>query len=242
LVPSYDTGERLVSTVREALTFWCPVWVVIDGSRDGSEQALKRERALLPGMRIIVLPQNQGKGAAVLAGMMAAHQEGFEYALVMDSDGQHPANCIPRFMDLSRLNPSAMILGVPDFGPEAPAARRKGRRIGNWWTNVETLWGGIEDSLFGFRVYPLAASIDIMQKNARCGRRFDFDTELAVRLYWSGVKPINVAVPVRYLTPQQGGISHFHYVRDNLLLIKAHTFLMIGMLRRFPTLWRMRKR
>jgi hypothetical protein len=121
-----------------------------------------------------------------------------------------------------------MILGVPQFTKEAPAARAHGRRVGNWWTNLETLWGGINDSLFGFRVYPIAKSLAVLEKIG-VGRRYDFDTQLAVRLFWAGVRPINVRVPVTYFTPAQGGISHFKYLRDNLLLIRSHTGLVLQM-------------
>ncbi len=239
LIPSYNTGSKLVETVEAALKFWQPVWVIIDGSTDQSDHALATLADSFPGLRIIRLPENRGKGAAVLAGLIAARQAGFRFALVMDSDGQHPAECIPQFMELSARHPGAMILGVPAFGPEAPASRKKGRRVGNWWANLETLWGGIHDSLFGFRVYPVEESVAILQ-SIEGGRRYDFDTELAVRLYWRGVRPINITVPVRYYAPGEGGVSHFHYLWDNLLLFKAHTFLTLGMLARFPTVWRLR--
>jgi hypothetical protein len=173
--------------------------------------------------------------------MKAAQPAGFTRALVMDADGQHPAHCIPEFMNLSASDPDAMVLGVPQFGPEAPKLREKGRRVGNWWANLETLWGGINDSLFGFRVYPISESIEIMERTGGA-RRYDFDSELAVRLYWRGVRPINVPVPVRYFTKEQGGISHFHYVRDNLLLISTHTRLILQMLPKVPRLLRYRRR
>ncbi len=128
-----------------------------------------------------------------------------------------------------------MILGEPIFGPDAPAERVKGRRVGNWWANLATLWGGIHDSLFGFRVYPIGESVRILE-SIRSARRFDFDTELAVRLYWSGVRPINIPVPVRYPPREDGGTTHFHYLRDNLLLIATHTRLFLGMLARLPRL------
>ena len=202
---------------------------------------LESARLSMPGLRIINLPVNCGKGAAVLAGMAAARRSSFDYAMVMDSDGQHPPQFIPHFIELSRQNPGAMILGTPDFGPDAPLSRSKGRRVGNWWANLETLWGGKHDSLFGFRLYPLAESLAIMGK-LRGGRRFDFDTILGVRLYWQGVKLINVKVPVRYFSRNEGGVSHFNYVRDNLLLFKAHVTLVLGLISRLRAVWRLRKR
>jgi glycosyltransferase involved in cell wall biosynthesis len=241
LVPTYNSGPKLLETVRAALQFWPAVWVVVDGSTDGSGDKLTAVQNTLSGLKIISLPQNQGKGAAVLAALRPAAEAGFEVVLVMDADGQHPADRIPEMMQLSEENPDAMILGEPVFAADAPASRKHGRRVGNWWANLETLWGGVNDSLFGFRVYPVPESISILDAISG-GRRYTFDTELAVRLYWHGVRPINVKVPVKYLLAQEGGVSHFHYVRDNLLLIKAHTFLVFGMLARFPRLWRLRKR
>ena len=241
LIPSYNTGAKLVETVREALRFWQPVWVVMDGSTDGSEAPLASLSCVSGDLRVITLPRNSGKGAAVIAGMQAAQKGGFAHALVMDADGQHPAASIPQFMQASLENPTAMILGVPDFGPEAPSCRRLGRRFGNGWTHLATLWGGVQDSLFGFRVYPIRESLQVLE-NIRGGRRYDFDTELVVRLYWRGVRPINLKASVKYFSKTDGGVSHFRYLRDNLLLIRTHTCLFFGMLARFPVLWRLRKR
>jgi glycosyltransferase involved in cell wall biosynthesis len=241
IISSYNTGRKLLETVEAALKFWAPVWVVIDGSTDESGEKLTARQAEFAGLRVISLPENRGKGAAVLAGFRAAREAGFEQALVMDADGQHPAECIKKVMDLAAQNPAAMILGVPQFAADAPASRKHGRRVGNWWANLETLWGGVQDSLFGFRVYPIAESLRILE-GISGGRRYSFDTELAVRLYWRGVKPINVEVPVRYFLPEEGGVSHFKYVRDNLLLIWAHTWLVFGMVVRLPLLWKLRGR
>ena len=172
--------------------------------------------------------------------MLAAGREGFTHALVFDSDGQHSAADISRFMQASQKNPTAMILGVPQFAADAPASRRHGRRVGNWWANLETFWGGIEDSLFGFRVYPIRESVHILQ-STRGARRFDFDTELAVRLFWAGVPPINLPAPVHYFKPAEGGTSHFHYLRDNLLLIRRHTLLVLEMLPQMKRIWKLRQ-
>ena len=70
-------------------------------------------------------------------------------------------------------------------------------------------------------------------------RRFDFDTEAVVRLAWRGVKPINVDAPVKYLTAEEGGVSHFRYGRDNALLSWMHARLMVEFVLRLPLLaWR----
>ena len=131
-----------------------------------------------------------------------------------------------------------MVLGQPVFDDSAPLLRLRGRKVSNWWANLETLWVGVNDSLFGFRVYPVTPLREIMEKSAWM-RRFDFDVEAVVRLCWRGVKPINLPAPCRYLTAEQGGVSHFDYWRDNKLLTWMHTRLFLGFLVRLPwLLWR----
>lgn len=235
LIPSYNPGVKVYETVREARRLWSPVWVVVDGSTDGSTEELLEMAIDDDGLRVIVLPQNQGKGAAVLHGLNEAHQAGFTHVLTMDSDGQHPAESIPEFMAQSKSQPKAMILGVPVFEASAPSLRVKGRQVSNWWANLETFWAGIGDSLFGFRVYPIEPLRRVMRKQPWM-RHFDFDPEAVVRLCWQGVKPINLPAPVRYFTIEEGGVSHFNYLRDNLLLTWMHTRLFIGFLLRLPFL------
>jgi glycosyltransferase involved in cell wall biosynthesis len=235
LIPSYNTGPKVYETVREARQRWAPVWVVVDGSTDGTGEGLQRMAAEDPQLKVIVLPANRGKGSAVLAGLEAAQHAGFTHALTMDSDGQHPADLIPAFMQASQQRPDAMILGQPVFDASAPLLRVRGRRVSNGWTNLETLGAGIGDSLFGFRVYPVAELVAVMRRQPWM-RRFDFDTEAVVRLAWRGVAPINVPAPVKYLTAAEGGVSHFNYLRDNALLTWMHTRLVGEFALRLPLL------
>lgn len=238
LIPSYNPGPKVLATVRAARAQWTPVWVVVDGSTDGSAAQLQALAAEDAGLRVIVLPENRGKGAAVLEGITQAAAAGFTHALTMDSDGQHPAELIPAFMAASQAQPAAMVLGKPVFAADAPALRVNGRKVSNGWANLETLWMGIGDSLYGFRVYPIAPLRDIMQRN-RFMRRFDFDPEAVVRLCWAGVRPLNIDAPVRYFRADEGGVSHFRYLRDNTLLTWMHTRLFLGFLVRLPVLlWR----
>jgi glycosyltransferase involved in cell wall biosynthesis len=220
LIPSYNTGPRLFETVADALRVAQPVWVVIDGSTDGTGGAL----AAASGLRVFRRARRGGKGAAVLEALGAACAAGFTHVLVLDADGQHPAASIPEFIACSRAHPEAMILGVPVFDRSAPRLRVAWRRLSNALANFETS-GAIGDSLFGFRVYPAAALLGIMEA-ARSMRGFDFDAEAAVRLSWRGVPAINLPAPVRYWRPQEGGVSHFRYGRDNALLAAMHARLL----------------
>lgn len=235
LIPSYNPGAQVYDTVRAARAHWAPVWVVVDGSTDGTAEGLQDMAANDAQLKVWVLPANGGKGAAVLHGLDLAAQQGFTHALTMDSDGQHPADLIPAFMAASQLAPDAMVLGKPVFDADAPALRVQGRKISNGWANLETLWAGIGDSLYGFRVYPIDPLRQVM-RGQRWMRRFDFDPEAVVRLCWRGVRPINLPAPVKYLRADEGGVSHFNYLRDNTLLSWMHLRLMLGFLLRLPLL------
>jgi glycosyltransferase involved in cell wall biosynthesis len=235
LIPSYNPGARVYETVSDALAHWSPVWVVVDGSTDGSDQALRAMAAQNAGLHVVVLPHNVGKGAAVLHGLDLAAAQGFTHALTMDSDGQHHAEQIPQFMAVSMEQPACMVLGRPVFAADAPRLRVNGRKVSNGWANLETLWAGIGDSLFGFRVYPIEPLRRVMV-GQRWMRRFDFDPEAVVRMCWLGVKPINLPSAVRYFRPDEGGVSHFNYLRDNLLLTWMHTRLFLGFMLRLPVL------
>ncbi len=232
LLPTYNTGPRLLAVVSEALRHWPAVLVVVDGSTDASERPVIALARTAPALTVLVLPCNSGKGAAVLAGARAATARGFTHALIMDADGQHPAASITEFMHASRRNPAAMILGRPLFPPNIPAARFYGRKLSVWLVHLETLGPAIADPLFGFRVLPLAPLLAVLGP-LRGGRRYDFDSESAVRLCWSGVPTLNLSAPVRYFSRAEGGVSHFRYVRDNLTQIWLHLRLLTELL-----LWR----
>ena len=103
-----------------------------------------------------------------------------------------------------------MILGLPVFGSDAPLVRVWARKIGNWCTHVETAWAGIGDSLFGFRVYPVGRALEVLRvmRAKRAGLGFESGTQLFVRLYWAGVKTVNLTKRVRYPPRSQGGVRH----------------------------------
>jgi len=241
LIPSYNTGLRLKETVLAALSFWGPVWVVIDGSTDGSAEPVETLARANPLIRVLHRPKNGGKGAAVATGVAVALGQGFTHVLTMDSDGQHPADFIPQFMAASAAQPAALVLGRPVFGPEVPLERLHGRKLSVGLARMEILGAGIDDPLFGFRVYP-ARALQSALASTRRARGFDFDPEVAVRMFWAGVPTLNLSAPCRYLSKTEGGISHFHYVRDNLKLIWLHTRLLGQLLIwRWPLVLRRRR-
>jgi glycosyltransferase involved in cell wall biosynthesis len=227
LIPAFNPGRLLAETVDGALAHWDDVWVVADGSTDGSHAVLAAQGRT--GLRVIVRPQNGGKGSAVLTGAREALAAGFTHALVMDADGQHPADRIREFMETSARAPGAVVCGRPVFGPEAPLARLYGRKLSVGLVRMETSGRGAADPLFGFRVYPLKALVAVLD-GTRGGRRYDFDPEVAVRLAWAGIPAINLDAACAYVEPARGGVSHFRYLRDNLRMIAMHTRLICEIL------------
>ncbi|MCC5841626.1 MAG: glycosyltransferase family 2 protein [Opitutales bacterium] len=240
LIPSYNSGTRLRGTVEGALRAGVPVWVVVDGSTDGSDRTLDDLPDNAPDnvLRVIRLEGNGGKGAAILAGTRLALEAGFTHALSLDSDGQHPTDKIPHFLDTARRHPADLIMGDPVFGPDVPRARLKGRRLTIWWTDLETLWCGLGDTLFGMRVYPLEPLRRAFAQTP-FARGFDFDPEIAVRMTWAGCRPRQVPAPVRYFRKDEGGVSHFNYLRDNIKLTLLHFRLVPEFL--LLRIWKMRQ-
>lgn len=235
LIPTYNTGRILPQTVLAVLEQWHDVWVVVDGSLDGSAELLRPLEVEHPGLKVIRREKNAGKGAAVLYGVRLAEKAGFTHVLTIDADGQHPAEQIPAYLELMKVHPQAALMGRPVFGPEAPQLRVQGRKISNAWANLETLGWGIPDSLFGMRLYPIAPLLRAF-RGTLWARRFDYDTEIAVRLAWQGVPMVEVPTPVRYLTQEEGGVSQFRYLRDNSLLTWMHFRLLLGFFWRLPFL------
>ncbi|MCA9671223.1 MAG: glycosyltransferase family 2 protein [Myxococcales bacterium] len=220
IVPTYDNPMTIRSVVTAAQSHLSDVIVVDDGSggagRDACAQIASEGLALVRHREC-----NGGKGAAVRTGFELAQERGFTHAFQIDADGQHALERIPEFLAAAREHPEALILGYPEFDASAPRSRRVARKITNFWVNLEVGRGVIYDAMVGFRVYPLAAAAQVPVR----GRRMDFDIEIAVRLAWAKVPIINLPVAVRYLSADEGGVSHFRNLRDNLRFAWLHSRL-----------------
>jgi glycosyltransferase involved in cell wall biosynthesis len=243
VIPSYNTGISLLkNTVRQALPHGFEVLIVIDGSTDGSGKSLKEDTSLQDRISLLFKKDNTGKGDAVRLAATRAKADGFTHVLVMDADGQHPSASIPEFASASYNHPTALVMGQPVFGKDAPRARVIGRKLTTFWTNLETLWCGLGDTLFGMRVYPVDALLTAFNQTS-FARGFDFDPEIAVRIAWQGYRPFQVPAKVAYLDRESGGVSHFNYIRDNLKLTFLHFRLVPEFLlfRAIPLIRHMRK-
>ncbi len=232
IIPIYDNEDTIRGVVESLAYLNLPCLIVDDASGAPTQQALRELQTDFPWVQVRRRSSNGGKGAAMSLGFRAAFDQGYTHAIQLDADGQHNALDVPRFLEPARQTPGALILGRPIFDESAPWARKYGRWVTHFWVWIETLSFDIKDALCGFRCYPLEPVMELYRK-VEVGHRMVFDTEIAVRLHWNGVPMINVDTKVLY-TP--GGVSHFHYVKDNLHLIRLHTMLTLGMLLRFPVL------
>jgi len=239
VVPVYDHEQAVGATVTALRPWGLPTILVDDGSGPRCAAVLDRLAADHAGwLQLLRLPRNGGKGAAVTAGLRAAAERDRSHALQIDADGQHDAADIPRFLAAAERQPEAVINGCPVFDESVPKARLYGRYATHLWVWINTLSGSaIGDSLCGFRVYPLRATLALLDRVA-IGQRMDFDIDIIVRLYWSGLTVVNLPTRVGYACD---GVSHFHLWRDNLLISRTHAKLFFGMLVRIPALWRRRR-
>ena len=133
-----------------------------------------------------------------MAGLRAASQQGFTHAVQVDADGQHDLDDLPKLLAAAKSNPAALICGEPRFDESVPKSRFYGRKLTAFWVAIETLSLRMPDTMCGYRVYPLAATIALLD-SVRLGRRMDFDIEVVVRLYWRNV-PLDRRADGRHLS------------------------------------------
>jgi len=234
VIPVYNHGEAIGGVVARVRDGGLRCVLVDDGS-SASCAAVLDVLARSPDVVLVRLPRNQGKGGAMMAGLRAAAAAGYTHALQIDADGQHDAGDIPAFLERARQSPSAVICGTPVYDESIPKVRYYGRYASHFWMWLCSLSFAISDSMCGFRVYPLASVVPLLD-SARLGRRMDFDPEVLVRLHWRGVEMVNVPTHVTY---PRDGVSHFRYGFDNLLIVAMYARLFAGMLLRSPLLlWR----
>lgn len=232
VIPVFDHEHAIGQTVAELERFGLRCYLVDDGSGPACRDALDGLGARWPWVRVLRHDRNQGKGAAVRTGCEAAAADGHSHAVQVDADGQHDLDDLPRLLALAEASPDAVVTGIPIYDESVPKSRLYGRYLTHVWVWINTLSLEIRDSMCGFRVYPLAAALDLW-RSAYVGRRMDFDTEMLVRLYWRGV-PLR-QLPTRVTYPRDG-VSHFDLLWDNVRLTAMQTRLGFGMLLRLPLL------
>jgi glycosyltransferase involved in cell wall biosynthesis len=223
IVPRFDHAATVAAVARAAAEYVSRVIVVDDGSTDGGADSARAAAEDAPNgaaIEVLALPSNQGKGAAVLAGLRRAAELGFGHALVLDADAQHKASDIPRFLDAIAGDPRAIVVGARDLSPaHIPAGSRFGRAVSNFWVRRTTGYD-LSDTQCGFRAYPVEAILALPLR----GRRYDFEVEVLVRGAWAGLDLREVPIDVWYPAPEQR-VSHFRGWADNVAISLTYTRL-----------------
>ena len=231
MIPVYNHERTIATVVDSVRKQGLPVVLVDDGCSQACSRELER-LASMPGVSLFKHAVNQGKGAAVRTGLLAASEHGHTHALQVDADGQHSLNDVRRFIEEARQHPNAIICGQPVFDDTIPRARLYGRYFSHIFVWTWTMSMDIIDSMCGFRVYPLSATVPLLRKS-HIRSRMDFDTEILVRLHWRDVPMRWLKTAVHY---PRDGVSHFRMLHDNVLMVTLHARLLMGMIVRLPLL------
>lgn len=230
LIPVYNHEHAMPTMMARIAPLAVDCLLVNDGSNADCSRVLQQLAAQYPRVTLIEHDHNQGKGAAFKTGLREAAARGYSHVVQIDADGQHEVDDIPRFLALGQLNPAAIINGVAMYDETVPKLRQYGRYITHFWVWVNTLSLSIRDSMCGFRLYPVASTLQLVNEET-IGNRMDFDSEILVRSHWRGI-PI-IALPTRVHYPLDG-VSHFQALRDNAMISLMHTRLFFFMLGRLP--------
>lgn len=233
VIPVYNHSQFVLAVFKKIEPLGLHCIIVNDGSDEAATDYLRETFLQRRGVELIEQFPNAGKGVAVKAGFLVAEKMGFTHAIQVDADGQHALEDIPKMLNIAKLSPCALVTGVPEYDESVPKARLYSRYITHFWVWIETLSFEIKDSMCGFRVYPLAPTLSVLE-NSRANR-MDFDTQVMVRLYWLGLTVISV--PTKVIYPDDG-VSNFRLWRDNARISWMHTKLVFGMLWRSPRLVR----
>jgi Glycosyl transferase family 2 len=236
IVPSHNHWKVVEAVVGRLRAAGLPVFLIDDGSDEPARTVLAALHDQAGGINVARLGANQGKGGAVIAGFRLAIADGFTHAVQVDADGQHDLDALAELLILSDRHPAALITGQPIYDDTVPLGRKIGRWLTHIWVWIETLSLNIADSMCGFRVYPLAAIAPLLT-GEHLGRHMDFDSEIVVRLFWSGTPVVMLPVKVAY---PPGNTSNFDMFADNWRIAKMHTRLVIAMLSHLPSILRNR--
>ena len=233
VVPVYNHGSALESVVKNIEGYNFPIIVVDDGNDEVNKKAIAEVVKNSPLCVLVTREKNGGKGKALADGVRKADELGLTHVLQIDSDGQHDAERVAHFVEVSMKNPDAIICAYPEYDESAPKHRVKGRAIANGWIHFVTLSNEIKDAMIGFRIYPVAPYIKLLNSPEVVDSRMGYDIEVLVRLFWRNVPVISESVKVTYPVD---GVSNFRVVRDNIRISLTYTRLCLGMIVRLPVL------
>jgi len=219
IVPTYNNHKTLKKVLDSILDFTSKIIIVNDGSTDTTNEILKQYSELTQ----IHHPRNIGKGRALRNGFRKAIEMNFEYAITIDSDGQHFASDIPNFIAAIQNEPNSLLIGSRNMTQEnVPKKSSFGNKFSNFWFKFET-GIALEDTQSGFRLYPLKLIPKQFYTN-----KFEFEIEVIVRSAWKGIVVKNIPIQILYDPAER--VSHFRPFKDFTRISILNTVLVLNAL------------
>ncbi|WP_412850998.1 DUF2062 domain-containing protein [Chryseobacterium sp. PMSZPI] len=216
LIPTYNNEKTLKRVIDGVLHYTESIIVINDGSTDSTPHILVQYSNIIT----ISLPENKGKGNGLKTGFRKAKELGYNYAITIDSDGQHYPDDIPVFVEaLLQEKEDVLLIGNRNMSQDGiPKKSSFGNRFSNFWFWFET---GIklEDTQSGFRLYPLHK---IPKKYFT--PKFEFEIEIIVRTAWRHIPVKNVPIKVLYDPAER--VSHFRPFKDFTRISILNTILV----------------
>ncbi|MGZ3863729.1 MAG: DUF2062 domain-containing protein [Bacteroidia bacterium] len=218
IIPTYNNEKTLEKTITDTLQYTDKIIVVNDGSTDSTAAILEKYQGLIT---VVSLKKNAGKGIAIRTGFKTALEKSFQYAITIDSDGQHFPSDLDLFLQKIKEHPDSLIIGSRNMSTEnVPGKSSFGNKFSNFWFWVETGLS-MPDTQSGYRLYPIQK-----MKNIRFfTSRFEFEIEVLVKAAWEGIKIIPLAVQV-YYPKKEERVSHFRPGKDFFRISLLNTYLV----------------
>lgn len=218
LIPTYNNGATLPAVLQDVLLYTPHVIVVNDGSTDNTAALLDD----FPQVQQVSYMPNRGKGIALRRGFKYASDQGYDYVITIDADGQHFADDLPVFLEKLQTEKKAIIIGARNLQQEnMPGKNTFANKFSNFWFYVMTGLKG-PDTQSGYRLYPLYAMKDM---RFWCVK-YEFEIEVLVRNSWKGIK-IDWAPVKVYYPPAEERVSHFRPFRDFSRITVLNTMLVL---------------
>lgn len=217
IIPTYNNTATLAQVIKSVLQYTSNIIVVNDGSTDHTVDILKS----FPDIHIYQYPKNKGKGFALRSGFKEALSVGYKYAITIDSDGQHMASDLLKFIEALEENPKAIIIGARNMNQEnVPGKSSFGNKFSNFWIKLETGYD-MPDTQSGYRLYP----IEHLSKIKFYTNKFEFEVEVLTRSAWRGIDLISIPIEV-YYAPTDERVSHFRPFKDFTRISILNTYLV----------------
>lgn len=217
IIPTYNNDKTLKRVIDGVLQYTTHIIIVNDGCTDSTPEILKK----YPQTTQIHFKQNKGKGVGLRTAFKKAYDLGYDYAITIDSDGQHYPDDIPVFITALEKNGHSLLIGSRNMDQDGiPKGSSFGNKFSNFWYWAET---GIKltDTQSGYRLYPLKEMNTIPFKTTK----FEFEIENIVKASWHGVLVKNV--PVKVLYDMEERVTHFRPYKDFLRITVLNTWLVI---------------